>query len=91
MLSVYVAWKPNMEVRFMRLKALSHYDGNKETRYGDCILLYNNDVLIVYDCGHTCHAQEVKNFLKANSMISQIHIVVSHNDSDRILFIIQIL
>ena len=66
----------------MKLKALSHYDSDKDTRYGDCILLYNNTSLIVYDCGHTRHAQEVENFLEANSLISQVYIVVSHNDSD---------
>lgn len=66
----------------MKLKALSHYDGDKDTRFGDCILLYDNTSLIVYDCGHMRHAQEVENFLEANSLISQVYIVVSHNDSD---------
>ncbi len=75
----------------MRLKALSHYDGDKETRYGDCILLYDNNSLIVYDCGHTRHAKEVKNFLESNSAISQIHIVVSHNDSDHTSGIVELL
>ena len=75
----------------MKLKALSHYDGDKETRYGDCILLYDNNSLIVYDCGHARHVQEVENFLKSNSAISQIHIVVSHNDSDHTNGIIELL
>lgn len=66
----------------MKLKALSHYDGDKDTRYGDCILLYDNVSLIVYDCGHTRHAQEVEKFLEDNAQISQVHIVISHNDSD---------
>lgn len=75
----------------MKLKALSHYNGDKDTRYGDCILLYENVSLIVYDCGHTRHAQEVKDFLNVNSMISQVHIVVSHNDSDHTNGIIELL
>lgn len=75
----------------MRLKALSHYDGDKETRYGDCILLYDKNSLIVYDCGHTRHTQEIKNFLEFNSAISQIHIVVSHNDGDHTNGIIELL
>lgn len=66
----------------MKLKALSHYDGDKDTRYGDCILLYDNVSLIVYDCGHTRHAQEVEKFLEDNAQISQVYIVISHNDSD---------
>lgn len=75
----------------MKLKALSHYDDDKDTRYGDCILLYDNTSLIVYDCGHTRHAQEVESFLEANSLISQVYIVVSHNDSDHTNGVIELL
>lgn len=66
----------------MKLKALSHYDGDMDTRFGDCILLYDSSTLIVYDCGHKRHAQEVETFLQSNQMISQVNIVISHNDSD---------
>ena len=66
----------------MKIRALSHYDGDTDTRYGDCILGYNDTILIVYDCGHKKHAEEVESFLSKNSSISQVHIVVSHNDSD---------
>ena len=66
----------------MKLKALSHYDGDMNTRFGDCILLYDSGSLIVYDCGHAKHTQAVKTFLGSNSLIKQVHIVVSHNDSD---------
>ncbi|MDD3228046.1 MAG: hypothetical protein PHE09_02415 [Oscillospiraceae bacterium] len=66
----------------MKLKALSHYDGDKETRFGDCILLYDSLSVIVYDCGHTRHAEAVEMFLQSNLTISQVYIVVSHNDSD---------
>ena len=66
----------------MKLKALSHYDGDMNTRFGDCILLYDSTSLIVYDCGHTKHAEAVEAFLQSNSLISQVHIVVSHNDRD---------
>jgi ribonuclease BN (tRNA processing enzyme) len=66
----------------MKLKALSHYNGDTDTRFGDCILLYDNTSLVVYDCGHVNHSEAVKTFLQSNLMISQVHIVVSHNDSD---------
>lgn len=66
----------------MKLRALSHYDGDKDTRFGDCILIYDGTSLIVYDCGHTKHAEYVESFLQVNSTITSIHIVVSHNDSD---------
>ena len=66
----------------MKLKALSHYDEDTDTRFGDCILLYDSSILIVYDCGHERHAEEVENFLQKNRLIKQVHIVVSHNDSD---------
>lgn len=75
----------------MKLKALSYYDGDKDTRFGDCILLYNNNSLIVYDCGHERHEKEIENFLEANSVISCVYIVVSHNDSDHTNGIIKLL
>ena len=66
----------------MKLRALSSYDGDKDTRFGDCILIFDNNTLVVYDCGHERHANEVKNFLQKNRSINRIHIVISHNDSD---------
>ncbi len=66
----------------MKLKALSHYNGDKDTRYGDCIIISNSTQLIVYDCGHEKHAEEVGNFLRNNPLIQDVYIVISHNDSD---------
>lgn len=66
----------------MKLKALSNYDGDINTRFGDCILLYDSMTLVVYDCGHTKHSETIEIFLKSNVLITQVHIVVSHNDSD---------
>ncbi len=66
----------------MKLKALSHHDGDINTRFGDCILIYDSASLVVYDCGHTEHAEVVEAFLQTNRLITQVHIVVSHNDSD---------
>lgn len=66
----------------MKLKALSHYDGDTDTRFGDCIMISNSTQLIVYDCGHEKHAEAVGDFLSNNTSIKEIYIVVSHNDSD---------
>lgn len=66
----------------MKFKALSHYNRDMDTRYGDCILLYDANSLIVYDCGHNQHSETVKSFLESNPLITHIHIVISHNDSD---------
>lgn len=66
----------------MKLKALSHYDADMDTRFGDCILIYDTNTLVIFDCGHTRHAEEVETFLSDNSSIRSIYIVVSHNDSD---------
>lgn len=66
----------------MKLRALSHYDGDMDTRFGDCILVYDSYSLVVYDCGHIRHAEVVEAFLKSRPLISQVHIVVSHNDRD---------
>ena len=51
----------------MKLKALSHYNGDMDTRFGDCILLYDTTSLVVYDCGHIQHTEEIKKFLRKNS------------------------
>lgn len=66
----------------MKLKALSNYEGDRDTRFGDCILLYDSTSLVVYDCGHTKHAEAVEAFLQSNQLVSQVHVVVSHNDND---------
>jgi hypothetical protein len=66
----------------MKLKALSHYDNDLNTRFGDCILLYGNSNLIVYDCGHNKHKKAVADFLENNIAITSVSILVSHNDSD---------
>lgn len=75
----------------MRLKALSHYNGDMDTRFGDCILLYDSTSLVVYDCGHNQHASEVEKFLRKNTLISQVYIVISHNDSDHTNGVIELL
>jgi len=66
----------------MKIKALSNYNGDLSTRFGDCILIYKSPSLVVYDCGHKEHAEEVERLLLSNPEISQIHVVISHNDSD---------
>ena len=66
----------------MKLKALSCYGGDKDTRFGDCILIYDLASLIVYDCGHEKHTEYVESFLRENATISSVSVVVSHNDSD---------
>lgn len=66
----------------MKLKALSHYNGDMDTRFGDCIMISSSTQMIVYDCGHKKHAMAVSDYLRDHSLIEEIHIVVSHNDSD---------
>ena len=66
----------------MKLKALSHYGEDVNTRFGDCLLLYDSTALVVYDCGHAKHAEAIEAFLQSNPLVSQVHIVVSHNDGD---------
>lgn len=66
----------------MKLHALSSYNGDSDTRFGDCILIYGDSNLVVYDCGHDNHAKEVTIFLKSHSNIKHVDVVISHNDSD---------
>lgn len=74
----------NKEEQNMKLQALSHYDDDMDTRYGDCIMLLDDTSLIVYDCGHQRHADEVEAYLEKHLAIKDVHIVISHNDSDHI-------
>lgn len=66
----------------MKLLALSHYENDTDTRFGDCILIFDSFNLIVYDCGHTKHVDYIMDFLRSHREISDVHIIVSHNDSD---------
>jgi len=75
----------------MKLRAQSYYNGDTNTRFGDCILLYDKKSLVVYDCGHEKHAESVMKVLKSMSSIAQVHIVVSHNDGDHTNGIIDLL
>jgi hypothetical protein len=75
----------------VKVKALSNYNGDVDTRYGDCVLLHDSSSLVVYDCGHTKHSDEVKTFLQNSPLISSVHIVVSHNDSDHTTGVIDLL
>lgn len=75
----------------MKLEALSHYDGDTDTRFGDCILLYDSTSLVVYDCGHMKHAEAITALLQSNLSISQVYIVVSHNDIDHTNGVIDLL
>jgi len=55
----------------MKLRALSHYGNDVNTRYGDCILLYDTFTLVVYDCEHSKHAQiDLKKFLPFSMVCS---------------------
>ena len=65
----------------MRFKALSGY-GDKTVTYGDCFLLYTDTVLIVYDCGHTKHADAVIRFLQSMPRVAKINIIASHGHRD---------
>lgn len=75
----------------MEIRALSNYDNDLDTRFGDCILVYDNMSLIVYDCGHIKHSDTVKEFLEKHKLISRIHIVISHNDIDHTAGVIDLL
>jgi len=66
----------------MKLKALSHYNNNKDTKFGDCILIYDDENLAVYDCGHVEHRDSIVAFLTSHTTVTSVSIVVSHSHSD---------
>ena len=57
------------------------YEGKENGWYGDCVLIYCNNNLVVYDCGSEQHANKVLEFMQANS-IEEMDVILSHNDSD---------
>lgn len=75
----------------MKLNALSNYNGDKDTRFGDCIVLYDNYSMIIYDCGHTKHFEKVKELLYSYTTITNICIIISHNDSDHTSGVVDLL
>lgn len=70
------------EMIIVKLKALSHYNSDTDTRFGDCILIIDSQSITVYDCGHAKHAEYIETFLKDNPSITKVYVVVSHNDCD---------
>lgn len=66
----------------MKLRALSKYNNDTNTRFGDCILVYDKQNLIVYDCGCDRHSDEVVSFLGRNPSITNVSVITSHNDRD---------
>lgn len=66
----------------MKLRALSKYNNDTNTRFGDCILVYDKQNLIVYDCGCDRHSDEVMSFLGRNPSITNVSVITSHNDRD---------
>lgn len=64
------------------LSALNYPDST--SNYGDCFIFWDNQYLIIFDCGSEEHAKEVQNFMNENE-ISQIDfLMLSHDDSDHV-------
>ena len=58
-----------------------NYPDNETINYGDCMLIHTENDLIIYDCGHERHADEVLSFMDEHG-IETAKIILSHNDSD---------
>lgn len=54
---------------------------NKDSNYGDCIIIDNKKELFIYDCGSQEHAEKVIEYMDLNNYKKAI-VVLSHNDSD---------
>lgn len=55
---------------------------DKDKRYGDCFLLWDNQYFIVYDCGSVEHAENVLKYMRNNNIGKIDYLVLSHDDSD---------
>lgn len=54
---------------------------DRNSNYGDCILIDTGTVLVVYDCGSEEHAQHVQSYMH-DHQYDKLVFVLSHNDSD---------
>lgn len=61
-----------------------------EKNYGDCILIHNDNILTIYDCGSKEHAQEVCKYMEKYNIL-KANLILSHNDSDHFEGIIHLL
>ena len=66
-----------MNVIFLSSQGYKDSGENK----GDCILIYTNSELVIYDCGCEEHANRVIDYMYKNHY-SKAKLVLSHNDSD---------
>ena len=58
-----------------------NYPDSETINYGDCILIKTESDLIIYDCGHERHAEEVLSYMDKNNIVSA-KLILSHNDAD---------
>lgn len=65
----------------MEIKFLSSKELDETVNYGDCIIINDNNQLVIYDCGSEKFADEVIQYMNDNN-IDKADIVLSHNDSD---------
>ena len=57
------------------------YENADTVNYGDCTLINTGSELIIYDCGHERHAEEVIKYMQKNGF-QKAKLILSHNDSD---------
>lgn len=66
----------------MKIIVLSSKKYNeKESNFGDCILIDTGQKLIIYDCGCIEHAQYVMEYMNENGY-DKVDVILSHNDTD---------
>lgn len=58
-----------------------NYPDSETINYGDCILIHTDTDLVIYDCGHERHAEEVLSYMDKHN-IKTAKIILSHNDAD---------
>ena len=66
----------------MLVKILSS-KGYEDTskNYGDCIIIDNDEELVIYDCGSVEHAERVIEYMEKRN-IEKAKVILSHNDRD---------
>lgn len=57
------------------------YPNSDTINYGDCILINTGSELVIFDCGHEQHANEVLKYMEKHGY-TKAKLILSHNDSD---------